>query len=343
MCGRLLCSPLAGIWQVVAKCGILWRMPRTPDLHAIKGAVDAFERQGAGFWQLKAIDLAALDALPSVLAAMKAAGVSARPAAIEDALRDACLALPGRWRETALAQLGFSEEAETVKAMTERRKLAAKKLIVNDRAYRRTEKDAEQNLIPWLDGRFTSYIDKTNTLVAEQLLYSEFGVDVRSWAPAVVDSDDPYPQEDGVGLAFAGVRDHHIELFRVTEDGRVEHRWHPDEDDAWSAWHDFGFRHTARDVAAASAWSGHLEVFILATDGTVWHRIWWEDKEWNEFDFLGRPFQTRSARAIAAASKRDGHLDVQVVAVDGTLRNNWFDGTRWAVAKDEPQWNEMGG
>src|SRR5262249_25152082 len=35
-------------------------------------------------------------------------------------------------------------------------------------------------------------------------------------------------EEDGLGIAFGSVPNHHMELFRVTQDRRIEHRWYPE-------------------------------------------------------------------------------------------------------------------
>ena len=135
--------------------------------------------------------------------------------------------------------------------------------------------------------------------------------------------------EDGVGIAVGSVQDHHLETFRITDRGRVQHRWFPDDEGnvAWSDWADFGFDQAAQDVATASGWPSHLEVFILARDGQVWHRWWWAGEGWDPgFHELGRPYRdgTAGAQAIAAASLRHGHLDVQVRASDGSVKNVWY-------------------
>jgi hypothetical protein len=148
-------------------------------------------------------------------------------------------------------------------------------------------------------------------------------------------------------LAFCGVRGHgdeqghHLELFRVTPEGRIEHRWFPrteDRDDPyWSGWVDFPFRGRAVDVAAVSAWPEHLEVFVLDAEGKVWNRFWWLEGRWNpdSFRYLGKPFASAQATAIAAASWAVGHMDVQVEAVDRRVRNIWYDGNRWRYRNEE--------
>lgn len=155
-------------------------------------------------------------------------------------------------------------------------------------------------------------------------------------------------EEDGVGLAIGGVQDHHLETFRVTSGGRVEHRWYPDDTGGWSDWHDFGFEKSARDVAVTSGWPGdHLELFILARDGAVWHRWWWKEIGWNKEEFvpLGTPFMPseKQPQAIAAASQRRGHMEVQVRATDGSIRNIWFreETKRWQPFADDNSWNDF--
>ncbi len=312
-------------WRSVAVAGSLWRdVTQQTQLAALTDGLDAFARAGgAGFWRQQDVNLPALEALPSVAAAVRAGGWRARDDAIESALRDACDRVrPASWGEAALHHLGLSKEGRSESSLTERQRLAAPKFAVGITEYRRTRRRSDGSYILWRENLYRTWGDKVLTLVAKQLMVVE-------------------REGDGVGLSFGSVRDHHIELFRVTDEGRVEHRWHPGENDEWTAWADFEFHHTARDVAAVSAGSEHLEVFVLAADGGVWHRVWWLEHGWGAFDYLGLPFQEKEAKTIVAASLEDRHLDVQVQAVDGALRNNWYNGSQWAILKDKPGWSPM--
>jgi hypothetical protein len=166
----------------------------------------------------------------------------------------------------------------------------------------------------------------------------------RRQAPVLSDflaaARDRIRSEAGVGLAIGSVSDYHMETFRVTDRGRVEHRWFPEDsgNGRWSEWEDFWFEHGARDVAVTSARPHHLEGFILANDGMVWHRWWWGDAGWNRegFETLGRPFPNH-AHAIACTSLRAGHIEVQVRAEYPAIRNLWYD-DGWRFADDQRGW-----
>jgi Predicted nucleotide-binding protein containing TIR-like domain len=147
---------------------------------------------------------------------------------------------------------------------------------------------------------------------------------------------------DTRGFALGSVPDGHLEAFRVTVAGRIEHRWFPDDSgaDRWTSWSDFEggvpastpFHYPALDVAVTSGWPEHLEMFFLAADGTVWHRWWWHAEHWHdEVHFLGRPFEEGRAERIDAASLRVGHMEVQVCARDGASRLIWFEDS-WRFA-----------
>lgn len=134
----------------------------------------------------------------------------------------------------------------------------------------------------------------------------------------------------------------------------MEHMWFPDAENLpngahpqWSGWEDFGFDHGARDVAATSGWPEHIELFVLAADGIVWHRWWWLAERWNEEGFLqlGQPFEDHECRAhaIAAASRHPGHMDVQVQSLGYEVRNIWWDddSSSWKPLQERGGWARL--
>jgi predicted nucleotide-binding protein len=153
-------------------------------------------------------------------------------------------------------------------------------------------------------------------------------------SPAVLPEPD-----SALDLAVSAVADHHLEAFRVTPEGRIEHSWFPNDrgEQQWEPWYDFerhepvrGLAHPIRSVAAASADSESLALFILDADGTVWWRFWRIDTGWSaELNPLGQPFGVARNVVLAATSWRAGHIELQAVADDGSRRNIWFENGRW--------------
>lgn len=145
-------------------CGTLWRV-KTPSMADVVRDVLLFAQRGAGFWRIAELHLPAIEALPSVQQALKVdTDADSRFAAIEKVLGQACLALESPWREVALDHLGFSEATRPVASRTQRENLAAQRIYVDGRTYRRA--------VP-RDGRYASWLTKTITRVAEAALANE--------------------------------------------------------------------------------------------------------------------------------------------------------------------------
>lgn len=183
---------------------------------------------------------------------------------------------------------------------------------------------------------------------AEPLIQS---VAPRRAAPRdLVDLVGHWKRGGGMGLSTVGVRrsdgDHHSEMWRVNEDGTIDHRWVPSDDGAWewSQWQDFGSPVPALDVAGVSKHEDHCEVFVLAHDGQVWHR-WWSLKDWwGEFVPFGYPFSSaQEPKSIAASSRGDGQMDVVVEAFDGALRIKWHWDGRWEDSGRHDGWHALHG
>lgn len=112
-------------------------------------------------------------------------------------------------------------------------------------------------------------------------------------------------------------------LLRIDDTGRLEQRWLPasDDDGGWTPWMIAPIDAPVADVAVISGWSRQIEIFVLDSDGGVWNRWWWEDRDWEPrdgFSYRGRPFGGPAA-GIAALSAGDGHFNVFVAALDGRI------------------------
>ena len=114
-------------------------------------------------------------------------------------------------------------------------------------------------------------------------------------------------------------------VFRVTNDGSLEHRWiDAARTPQWCPWQRAPFDGDAAGVAAISGWDEQIEVFVLDRGGCVWNRWWWVDRGWipsDGFNRLGTPFPGRPTRGLSALSAGSGHFDVMVEAADGSVRS----------------------
>jgi hypothetical protein len=127
-------------------------------------------------------------------------------------------------------------------------------------------------------------------------------------------------------LTAAGVRGHHLEVWKITEDGSVFHRWWPRDstqgDWHWDEWIEFPVPGNAAEIAATSSGSEHAAVFVLDARGHVWYREWQLNSNWSGWHPLGGLVQG----PISAASLRDGHVEVFAQSASGSgLLHRWRD------------------
>jgi hypothetical protein len=69
---------------------------------------------------------------------------------------------------------------------------------------------------------------------------------------------------------------------------------------------------------------GHLEVFTIGSDGTLWH-IWQNisDKSWHSWDPLNKPPNTKLLTMPSVGKNADGRLEVFTLGSDGALWHIW--------------------
>lgn len=121
-----------------------------------------------------------------------------------------------------------------------------------------------------------------------------------------------------VRLSATSVRPGHREVFAVTEDHRVVHRWKLDRQE-WSAWHERPLPARAIDTAACTPNDGLIELFATDSDGQVWHAWWWE--HWAEWEAWGAP--GTAAVAVTAYRQATNFQEMFVVGAAGDLGNRW--------------------
>lgn len=140
----------------------------------------------------------------------------------------------------------------------------------------------------------------------------------------------PAHKQPFTDIATVGVRGHHLELWKLTEDGSIYHMWFPVYADKpwWSEWHEFDAPTNAVSLAAASSGPQHATIFVLDDRGRVWHQ-WWEDrvgwKGWYRFDGSVQG-------PISASSRNDGHLEIYARSFSGSgISHRWLeDSGKWS-------------
>jgi hypothetical protein len=126
-----------------------------------------------------------------------------------------------------------------------------------------------------------------------------------------------------VTISAVAASDRRVEVFRVTGDGRLEHRWLDltAVDPVWSRWQAAPLETAAVAVAAISGWDEQIEIFVLDHAGHVWNWWWWQSRGWTPssgLNPLGAPFGPGS-RGLSAFSAGHGHFNVFVEGPRGDL------------------------
>jgi hypothetical protein len=135
----------------------------------------------------------------------------------------------------------------------------------------------------------------------------------------------------GAMMAFASVRGHHQEVFRV-ENGYLYHSWFPDKKEAWSDWHVMQAGRTYA-VAAVGSDQDRLDLFILTLDGRVDHRIWQEGKGWEPWRTLPRGGQAVTG-PLGALSREPRHLELFATGETGGVVHRWAASDEWSEWHD---------
>lgn len=128
--------------------------------------------------------------------------------------------------------------------------------------------------------------------------------------------------------------DGRLELFIVGTDGTVNHIWqlHPGSSAAtnWSSFATFS-SHVNQTVkfAVGNFQNGALDVFVVGTDGVLYHN-YEGSSGWTGFQSLGGAWDQNVD--IGLQNELDGRLEVFMIGTTGNLYNNWqttANGTSW--------------
>jgi hypothetical protein len=101
------------------------------------------------------------------------------------------------------------------------------------------------------------------------------------------------------GLKFQRMRpavapgaDGRLEIFVVGEDDALWHQWQTVANSCWSAWYSHGAPPEAGlmgSPAVARGADGRLDLFVMGTDGALWHRWQTPNTDWSQWYSRGTP------------------------------------------------------
>ena len=135
-----------------------------------------------------------------------------------------------------------------------------------------------------------------------------------------------------VAKQVAANADGRLEVFAITADGTLLHRWQVKPNGGWSGWESLGSGFKTLDIATNS--DGRLEVFALGKDGALYQR--WQSVAnggWNN-SWLKTAGNYKSVDAI---DNIDGRLQAFLIGSDGAIQTraqvvangSWGNNTRW--------------
>ncbi|MGD0568272.1 MAG: hypothetical protein ABSA78_07685 [Candidatus Sulfotelmatobacter sp.] len=132
-----------------------------------------------------------------------------------------------------------------------------------------------------------------------------------------------------------------LDFFVVGADGSLWHIWK--DNSQWGSWEYLNQPSNSVTVTVASApsvvsWGANrLDVFVLGTDGNLWH-LGWNGSKWEKWQNLGAPATTQLALASApsAVSWGANRLDIFALGADGDLWHLAWNGSSWA------SWQNLG-
>ena len=100
----------------------------------------------------------------------------------------------------------------------------------------------------------------------------------------------------------------------------------------WSPWlQPVGSSGTLASSPAVTSWGpGHIDVFVLGTDGAIYQRTWNQTAWSPAWVGLGAPAPGAAADRPGAASWGPGRIDIFVRSRDNKLWQRFFSGSRWS-------------
>jgi hypothetical protein len=131
----------------------------------------------------------------------------------------------------------------------------------------------------------------------------------------------------------------HLEVFLMTGDGGLVHRWFNGDPGQWSRWLILATPGHVAAVAAVAPRDGYQDLFVADTDGRVFTRHYpdGEHDDWSRWEEFS-PATKIKALAAGGLNRERGHREVFAVTRGGRVLHRWNhldDGSPWS------EWAQM--
>jgi hypothetical protein len=181
----------------------------------------------------------------------------------------------------------------------------------------------EPLLVPNADGHFDAVVVQPDGVVAKSWQVAPDG----AW----VQDGQFFAMDMAAGLrvqsrpAYALNADGRVELFALTDQGRLAHAWQLEPNGSFSPWFELGVAGTFAGAPAATRnRDGRLEVFVRG-GAFLYHA--WQTQPGGAWTAGGQALPVADGRALAtspaAVTNADGRLEVFVTGDDGVIRHAW--------------------
>src|SRR5207302_1222099 len=131
----------------------------------------------------------------------------------------------------------------------------------------------------------------------------------------------------------------HLNVFARGTDGNLWQKGFDSSFGGWQPWQNLGTPSgltLTQDPGAVSWGTNRVDVFVIASDGNVWHRTF-TSSGWGGWESWGAPTGITWASGVDASSWGSGHLDVFGAGNDGAV---WH--RAWDSATGFPAWESLG-
>jgi hypothetical protein len=105
------------------------------------------------------------------------------------------------------------------------------------------------------------------------------------------------------------------DVFAIDNDDSVKHLWQTDKSGKWGGSEALGG--TAQDIEAVDLGNGRFEVFVVGTDGAIWHDVQRPNRKWGGWQSLGG-----EAKRLTVEKGKAGRFELFVIGNDDAVWHN---------------------
>lgn len=126
-------------------------------------------------------------------------------------------------------------------------------------------------------------------------------------------------------VACSSLHAGHVEVFVLTDDRGLIHRWREGDPQRWSRWRVLTTPGPVAGLAAGSSCDGHQDLFVVTTDGKIFIREFPDNdkRDWSAWSEFGPPDRHITALAWSGMDRRSGHGEVFAVTTGGNVVHRW--------------------